>query len=173
MGHLFYRFRQSCEFFNVIGCTSKLGNQGSKDQRNLNTKLKSHEISDEHITNMNALIDLKIRLSKDKTIDKHAKRQINKDKEHGKNVLLRIIIIIIKTLGKVTQFCVKKMKRSTKKVIEIFMFDRNDGRIRSNYIHRIKNDEIYNYYLRHNIQNQLINLLVSEIKTKIIKKLLM
>jgi len=51
---------------------------------------------------MNALIDLKIRLSKDKTIDKHAKRQINKDKEHGKNVLLRIIIIIIKTLGKVT-----------------------------------------------------------------------
>jgi len=36
--------------------------------------------SDEHITNMNAWNDMKMRLSKDKTIDKHAQEQINKDK---------------------------------------------------------------------------------------------
>jgi len=34
--------------------------------------LNNHEISDEHITNMNAWIDLEMRLSKYKIIDKHA-----------------------------------------------------------------------------------------------------
>jgi len=32
------------------------------------------------------------------------------------------------------------------------------------------NDEIHNHYFRHNMQNELINLFVSEIKTKIVKK---
>ena len=71
-----------CKLFNVIGCTSKLGNEGSIDWRNLSAKFKSYEISDEHIINMNAWIYLEMRLSKDKTIDKHAQEQINKDKEH-------------------------------------------------------------------------------------------
>jgi len=50
--------------FNVIDSTSKLGNKGSRDWRNLSAKLKSHEISDEHIINMNAWIDLEMRLIK-------------------------------------------------------------------------------------------------------------
>jgi len=50
--------------FKVISCTSKLGNESSRDWRNLSAKLKSHEISDEHIINMNAWIDLEMRLSK-------------------------------------------------------------------------------------------------------------
>ena len=36
-------------------------------------------------------------------------------------------------------------------------------------IRRIEDDEIHNCYLGHNIENELINLLVGEIKTKIIK----
>ena len=38
------------------------------------------------------------------------------------------------------------------------------------HIRQIKDDEIHNHYLEHNIQNELINLLAGEIKTKIIKK---
>jgi len=60
------------KLFNVIGCTSKLGNEDSRDCKNVSAKLNGHEISDEHITNMNAWIDLEMRLSNDKTIDKHA-----------------------------------------------------------------------------------------------------
>ena len=69
-------------------------NKGGKDWRNLSAKLKSHEITNEHITNMNAWIDLKMRLVKNKTIDKHVQEQINKDRERWRNVLLRIIAVV-------------------------------------------------------------------------------
>ena len=48
---------------------------------------------------MNAWIDLEMRLVKNKTIDKHVQEQINRDREHWRNVLLRIITVV-KTLGK-------------------------------------------------------------------------
>ena len=53
----------------------------------------------EHITNMNAWIDLEIRLLKNKTIDKNVQEQINKEKDHWRKVLLRILDVI-KNLGK-------------------------------------------------------------------------
>jgi len=109
-----------CKLFNAISCTSKPGNEGSRDSRNLSAKLKSHEITNEHITNMNAWIDLEMRLSKDKTITKHAQEKINRDREHWRKVLLRIIVFI-KALGKSNlALCGKKMRRSTKKVMETF-----------------------------------------------------
>ena len=40
-----------------------------------------------------------MRLSKNKTIDKNIQEQINKEKDHWKNVLLRIIVVV-KNLGK-------------------------------------------------------------------------
>jgi len=88
-----------CKLFNVVSCTSKLVNEGSKDWRNLSAKLKSNEITNEHIINMNAWIDLEMRLVKNKTIDKHVQKQINRDREHWRNVLLRIIVAV-KTLCK-------------------------------------------------------------------------
>ncbi|KAK4724573.1 hypothetical protein R3W88_027352 [Solanum pinnatisectum] len=44
--------------------------------------------------------------------------------------------------------------------------------IMQEHIRRIKHDEIHNHYLGHNIQNKLINLLASEIKNKIIEKVI-
>ena len=35
------------------------------------------------------------------------------------------------------------------------------------HIRQIKDDEIHNHYLEHNIQNELINLLAGEIKKKL------
>jgi len=97
-----------CKLFNVVSCTSKLANECSKDWRNLSAKLKSHEIMNEHITNMNGWIDMEMRLVKNKTIDQHVQEQINRDKEYWRNVLLRIIAVV-KTLGKNNlAFCEKK-----------------------------------------------------------------
>ena len=48
---------------------------------------------------MNEWITLEMRLTKNKTIDKYVPEQINRDKEHQRKVLLRIILVI-KTLSK-------------------------------------------------------------------------
>jgi len=48
---------------------------------------------------MNAWIDLEKRLSKSKTIDKYAQEEINRDVEHQRKLLLRIVVVV-KTLGK-------------------------------------------------------------------------
>ena len=48
---------------------------------------------------MNAWIDLEMRLLKNKTIDKNFQEQVNKENNHWKKVLLRIIAVA-KNLGK-------------------------------------------------------------------------
>jgi len=45
--------------------------------------------------------------------------------------------------------------------------------IMQEHIRRIKDNKIHNHYLRHRIQDELINLLLSEIKTNIIQILRM
>jgi hypothetical protein len=57
--------------FNSKPNRMQLTNEGTNDWKNLSARLKSHETTNEHITNMNDLIDLEMRLSKNKTIDKN------------------------------------------------------------------------------------------------------
>ena len=77
----------------------QLANKWTNDWKNLSAKLKSHETTNEHITNINDWIDLEMRLLKNKTIDKNVQKQINKEKDHWKIVLLKIIALV-KNLGK-------------------------------------------------------------------------
>ena len=48
---------------------------------------------------MNDLFDLELRSAKNETIDRHAQERIDKEKEHWRNLLVRIIEIV-KTLAK-------------------------------------------------------------------------
>ena len=108
-----------CKLFNKTSSArnNKLANEGSRDWRNLSTKLKAHETTNEHIINMSAWIDLEMRFHKNKTIHKDVQEQINREREHWKNVLSRIIAII-KTLGKNNLAFRGKMKKSIKKIAE-------------------------------------------------------
>ena len=114
-----------------------------------------------------------MRLVKNKTIDKHVQEQINRDKEHWRKVMLRISALV-KTLGKnnlafrgKNEMIYQEANGNFLSLIEMIAeFDP----IMQEHIRRIKDDEIHNHYLGHNIQNELINLLAGEIKTKIIKK---
>ena len=111
-----------CKLFNSTthgSGTNQLTNKGTNDWRNISSKIKNHETSKENVTNMNAWIDLEMRLLKYKTIDKNFQEQVNKEKDHWKKVLLRIIAIV-KILGKIIWPIKEKMKRSIKKIMEIF-----------------------------------------------------
>ncbi|KAK4724549.1 hypothetical protein R3W88_027328 [Solanum pinnatisectum] len=90
-----------CKLFNTTfnAKNNKLANEGSRDWKNLTTKLRTHETTNQHIINMSSWIDLEFRLRNNKSIDKNIQDQINRDREHWKNVLSRIISII-KTLGR-------------------------------------------------------------------------
>ena len=70
----------------------QLANERTNDWKNLSAKLKSHETTNEHITNMNDWVELEMRLSKNKTIDKNVQEQVNKEKDHWKKVLLKLLL---------------------------------------------------------------------------------
>ena len=76
----------------------QLCNEGTRDWKNISSKIRNHETTREHIANINTWLDLEMRLSKNKTIDKNIQEQINKEKDHWKKVLLRIIAGV-KNLG--------------------------------------------------------------------------
>jgi len=83
------------------------------------------------------------------------------------------LLQLLKSLVKITAFCGKN-ENIYQEANEIFLsliemiveFDP----IMQEHICRIKDYKIHNDYLGHNIQNELINLLADEIKTKVIKK---
>ncbi|KAF5797875.1 putative transcription factor and/or regulators TTF-type(Zn) family [Helianthus annuus] len=162
-----------CKLFDVNSCKSKLAKGGSKDWRNMNDKLKKHESSKEHIMNMSKWFELESRLAKNNTIDKETQILINKDKEHWKDVLKRII-------GVVKTFSMNNIpfRGDNEK-----LYEKNNGNflaivqmiaefdlVMKEHVRRIKNKEIYNHYLGHNMQNELISLLACEVKNKIVNK---
>ncbi|XP_028116344.1 uncharacterized protein LOC114314100 [Camellia sinensis] len=85
--------------FKEDGNKTQLATNGFKDWKNLGHRLRSHETSNEHITCMSKWIELEKRLQKNETIDNGVQEQINREREHWKNVLLRIIAIV-RTLAK-------------------------------------------------------------------------
>ena len=65
-----------CKLFNTKNSTSQLSNKGSNDWKNLNSKLKNHETTNEHITNMSAWVDLELRLLKKRQLTKISKKKL-------------------------------------------------------------------------------------------------
>ena len=66
----------------------QLANEGTNDWKNLSAKLKSHETTNEHITNLNDWVDLEMRLLKNKTVNKNVQEQINREKNHWKKGII-------------------------------------------------------------------------------------
>ncbi|KAK2654169.1 hypothetical protein Ddye_014025 [Dipteronia dyeriana] len=122
---------------------------------------------------MSAWVDLQVRLLKNKTIDKDIQEKINNERERWKKVLI-MIIVVVKNLAKNNLAFRGKNEK---------IYEENNGNFLSlikmiaefdptmqEHDRRIKNGEILNYYLGHNIQNELIQMLALEIKNSIIKK---
>ena len=126
----------------------------------------------EHLQNMTTWYDLCLRLQNDTTIDKVAQQQFEKEKEHWKNILLRIITIV-KFLGKhnlAFRGTNEKLHQNSSGNFLGFieMLDVFDP-IAQAHVHRITNDETHVHYHGHNIQNELILLLARAINNEIVQ----
>ena len=73
-----------CKLFNFFSNTSKITSKDSRDRRNFSAKLKIHKTTNKYIINMRSLINLKMRLLKNKIINKNVQEQINRDREYWK-----------------------------------------------------------------------------------------
>jgi hypothetical protein len=118
--------------------------------------------------------ELCTRFDKNQTIDKVSQRELKKEKDHWRKVLLRIILIV-KFLAKHNL----AFRGTNSKLYQdnngnfmgmVEMIAEFDPVIQE-HVRRITNDETHIHYLSHGIQNEIINLLAAAIRYELIKKL--
>ncbi|XP_058775520.1 uncharacterized protein LOC131649779 [Vicia villosa] len=132
----------------------QLANEGFGDWAHVGERLREHEKGMEHVKNMTTWYELRPRLQNFQTIDKTSQRLINKEKDHWKSVLKRIISIV-KFLAKhnlafrgSNERLYQKSNGNFLGLIEMLAeFDP----IVQEHVRRITNDNIHVHFLGHNI----------------------
>ncbi|XP_052622865.1 uncharacterized protein LOC128128093 [Lactuca sativa] len=163
-----------CKLFKTIRTKSSLATEGIKDWKHLSETLKQHENNPDHMDNLRTWNETRIRLNKNETIDKEIQEMIKKDTEHWKEVMVRIISVVK---------CLAKNNLAFRGTNEKF-YENSNGNFLSviesiaewdpvmkEHFRMIQDKETHNHYLSHKIQNELIEMLASEVKCAIIKKI--
>ena len=154
----------SCKVFTKGDRKEKgmLANEGFSNWSHLGERLREHETSADHVMSTTSWYELRNRLQQDQAIDKVAQRQLEKQKEHWRKVLFRIVAIV-KFLGKHNL----AFRGTNSKLYEdsngiflglVEMLAQFDPFI-AEHVRRITNEETHVHYLAPSIQNEMIHLL--------------
>lgn len=88
-----------CKLFGREENASQLSSIRFKDWRNIRIRLVQHETSHCHIVCMSQWMELALRLQKNQTIDKCLQEEVNREKNHWREFLLRLFVLV-KNLAK-------------------------------------------------------------------------
>jgi hypothetical protein len=151
-----------------------LSNNGSNDWGHLTQQIKRHESSQDHFETFNKWVDLAARLKSSNTIDMLSQQQIQKEIEHWDNLLKRIISTIIMMAKQNLSF-----RGSSDKI-----FCENNGNflkimellgefdpVLKIHLERCRNKPNSPHYLGKNIQNEVIELIGTSVKTAILQEI--
>ena len=82
------------QLINPSKCSITFGQSSQAEMQNEIKQTKEHETSADHVLNMTIRYELRSRLEDDQAIDKTAQRQLEKEKDHLRKVLFRIVCIV-------------------------------------------------------------------------------
>ncbi|XP_058742320.1 uncharacterized protein LOC131614784 [Vicia villosa] len=154
--------------------TANLYTRALANGEKFGARIKEHELGMEHVKNMTTWYEYRQRLQKFQTIDKTTQRIIEKEKDHWKNVLKRVISIV-KFLAKhnlAFRGCKEKLyEDNNDNFLGLIEMIAEFDPIIQEHVRRVTTQEVHVHYLGHKIQNELISLLGSAIKFEIIRKI--
>lgn len=161
-----------CKLFVKKNCTSGLTLDGINDWKNISFALKTHEQSFSHCESLKEWLELKTRSLSLQTIDKEHLAILEKEKNHLRNVLKRIICAVQFLFKHNDAFRGSSNKVGTKnngKFLGLIEMMASFDDVMAKHIRKINNQETHDHYLGPEIQNELIELMASKVREKIVE----
>ncbi|XP_065645817.1 uncharacterized protein LOC136076271 [Hydra vulgaris] len=160
-----------CKIFSIGKKSTKLTENGYPDWKHIASDLKDHEKSVNHKECFIKCMDSTARMKKNETINECNLKKIKLEVEYWQNILKRIISVIKFLASHNLAFqghTDKLFSKGNGNFLGLIEMISEFDPILQEYLRKFKSHEVSDHYLGKNVQNQIIELLSSEIKKSII-----